>query len=208
MLILIWVRRGTLGNRTPNSPTMPDPTEIENMEEAQITAVCNTEVEKAITPRKRKRSEYGTYTPETRAKMARYAIENGPSKAALHFSKEMGREVNESTVRSIKKLFQSSPSKNKLSVLRHSSRGRPLKLGQYDDLVKAYIRRLRVAGGVVNAQIVMTGAKGILMFKDSTLLKENGGTIDITKEWARSLLNRMGFSKRKGTKGIKHFPED
>lgn len=77
-----------------------------------------------------------------------------------------------------------------------SPRGRPLKLGQYDDLVKAYIRRLRVAGGVVNAQIVMAGAKGILMFKDSTLLKENGGgggTIDITKEWARSLFNKMGF---------------
>lgn len=29
--------------------------------------------------------------------------------------------------------------------------------------------------GVVNAQIVMAGAKGILMFIDSTLLKENGG---------------------------------
>lgn len=35
-----------------------------------------------------------------------------------------------------------------------------------------------------------------------------GGTIDITKELARSLLNRMGFSKRKGTKGVQHFPED
>lgn len=61
---------------------------------------------------------------------------------------------------------------------------------------------------VVNVQNVMAGAKRILMFKDSTLLKENGGTIDITKEWAPSLLNRMGFSKRKGTKEIKHFTED
>lgn len=54
----------------------------------------------------------------------------------------------------------------------------------------------------------MAGGIGILVFKDSTLLKENGGTIDITKKWARSLLNRMSFSKIKGTKGINYFPED
>lgn len=75
-----------------------------------------------------------------------------------------------------------------------SPRGRPLKLGQYDDLVKAYIRRLRVAGGVVNAQIVMAGAKGILMFKDSTLLKENEILIVPDRHNQKiSLLNRMGF---------------
>lgn len=98
--------------------------------------------------------------------------------------------------------------KDKMKMFPLSPRGRPLKLGQYDDLVKTYIRRRRVAGGVVNAQIVMAGAKGILMFKDSTLLKENGGTIDITKECARPPLNRMGFSNGQGTKGVKHFPED
>lgn len=45
--------------------------------------------------------------------MARYAIEDGPAKAVRHLIKELGREVNESTIRSIKKLFQSSPSKKK-----------------------------------------------------------------------------------------------
>lgn len=54
MSILKWVRGGTLGNKTPNSPTLPDPTEIENTEEAQITAVCNAQVENATTTRKRK----------------------------------------------------------------------------------------------------------------------------------------------------------
>uniref|UniRef100_K1PB06 Tripartite motif-containing protein 2 n=1 Tax=Magallana gigas TaxID=29159 RepID=K1PB06_MAGGI len=51
MSILNWVRSGTLGNKTPNSPTLPDPTEIENTEEAQITAVGNAEVENVTTPR-------------------------------------------------------------------------------------------------------------------------------------------------------------
>lgn len=87
MSILNWVRRGTLGNKTPNSSTLPDPTEIENTKEAQITAVCNAEVENVTTPRKRKRSEYGSYTPETRAKMARYASISQHSQKE-HFSTE------------------------------------------------------------------------------------------------------------------------
>ena len=90
----------------------------------------------------------------------------------------------------------------------HSPRGRPLKLGQYDELVQAYVRKLLAARGVVNTQIVMAGARGVLLFKDKNLLKEYGGSIDITKDWAKSLLKRMGFSKRKGTKGVKHLPDD
>lgn len=58
MSILNLVRRGTLGNRTLNPPTMPDRTELVNTEEAQITAVCNTEVKKAITPKKKKTQEH------------------------------------------------------------------------------------------------------------------------------------------------------
>lgn len=52
MSILNWVRRGAFVNRTPNSQTMPDPTE--STQEGQITDVCNTEVGKAITLRRRK----------------------------------------------------------------------------------------------------------------------------------------------------------
>lgn len=107
--------------------------------------------------------------------MACSAIKNGPAKTACHFSEDLGREVAESTIRSIQTLFQGSPSKNTLSVLPYSPHGRPLKLEQYDDLVKAYIRRLRVAGGVVNAQTVITGAEGIVLFKDSTLLQKKMG---------------------------------
>lgn len=157
---------------------MPDPTQIENMQfKKHKSLLCVILKWKKPSPPCRKiiRSEYGTYTPETTAKIARYAIENGPAKAACHFSEDLGREVTESTIRSTQTLFQGSPSKNTLSVLPYSPRGRPLKLEQYDDLVKAYIRRLRVAGGVVNAQTVITGDKGIVLFKDSTLLQKKMG---------------------------------
>lgn len=85
----------------------------------------------------------------------------------------------------------------------HSSRGRPLKLGVYDELVKAYVRKLRVAGEVVNSQIVMAVARRVILYKYKPLLKENGGPIEITKDWTLSLLERMEC-----TKGVKHFPED
>lgn len=128
------------------------PTEIENIEEAQIAAVCNAGVENVTILRKK------------------------PTVSEGH---KLQRQGQKWTVLSSKSVI--------LSLL--------------GTLVRNCLR-------VVNVQNVMAGAKRILMFKDSTLLKENGGTIDITKEWARSLLNRMGFSKRKGTKGIKHFTED
>lgn len=73
--------------------------------------------------KKRQRGEYGSYSPETRTKIAKYAIENGPTKAAAHFSKTLGRKLNESTVRSIKKHFLASPSKSKEQRLPHFPRG-------------------------------------------------------------------------------------
>lgn len=52
--------------------------------------------------RKRKRGAYCTYDDETRAKIARYAIDNGVMKASRKFTTDLGTKVNESTVRSIK----------------------------------------------------------------------------------------------------------
>ena len=39
-------------------------------------------------------------------------------------------------------------------------------------------------------------------------LQRYGGHINITKTFAISNLHRMGFVKRKGTKGVKHLPAD
>ena len=55
--------------------------------------------------RKRKRGEYSHYTPEQKAKIARFAIDNGNSRATKHFSESMGRTINESTFRSCKAAY-------------------------------------------------------------------------------------------------------
>ena len=52
-------------------------------------------------------------------------------------------------------------------------------------------------------QVVVAAAKGIAEAKDATLLVENGGPIDVTKDWGKRLLGRMGFVKRKCTTAAK-----
>jgi hypothetical protein len=49
----------------------------------------------------------------------------------------------------------------------------------------------------VNSAIVRAAAKGIVLSHDRSLLFENGGHIELTKSWARSLLKRMNMVKRK-----------
>ncbi len=60
-------------------------------------AILNESVEKALEV-KGKRGKYNRYSPEDRAKIGTYAVENGASKAARHYSKIMGVVI--STVRS------------------------------------------------------------------------------------------------------------
>lgn len=49
------------------------------------------------------------------------------------------------------------------------------------------------------------------MSKDPSKLLSKGGQIKITKSWAKSILTRMGFRKRKGTNAgkvsVSHFEE-
>ena len=44
----------------------------------------------------------------------------------------------------------------------------------------------------------MATARGVVISHDSNLLAENGGYIDITKDWAKRLLQRMNMVKRQG----------
>ena len=45
--------------------------------------------------------------------------------------------------------------------------------------------------------VVMVAAEGMVMSKDANLLACNGGGINLTKYWAKSLLRRMGMVKRR-----------
>ena len=63
--------------------------------------------------------------------------------------------------------------------------------------VQEYVEIQRRVRTAINSAAVMAAAEGIISVRDITKLIEHGGHISITKSWAKSLLHRMGYVKRK-----------
>ena len=79
-------------------------------------------------------------------------------------------------------------------------RGCPYLLGKdFDRQVQTYLTHLRSTGLPVNTAITLGVAEGIVKNEDSNQLATNGGHIVLTKSWAKGLLTRMCFVKRRST---------
>ena len=213
----------------PLSPILPDPRNAEMPEKAENMVHANAEVEKILTT-KRKRGEYSHYDSEQRAKMARYAVEHGVARIAKYFSGKLRKNVNESTVRSLKKQYlklskeidsgsvtddvdsgstsDDVDSSGAIKVMDRKPRGPPTLLGKYEKEVVDYIQSLCLSGGMVNRPIVIVTARGIVINKEKSLLSNFGSPIDLSKSWAQSFLGRLGYVKRKGTKAARKVPDD
>ena len=63
--------------------------------------------------------------------------------------------------------------------------------------VQEYIRDARKRGLPINTSVVIGVGYGIVMKKDTNRLTDVHGEIKLTYEWAKNLLRRMGFVKRK-----------
>ena len=74
---------------------------------------------------------------------------------------------------------------------------------ELDKQVKSYIGYLRERGAAVNTAIVLGVAQGIMRNHHSNLLACNGGHICLGKPWAKNLLLRMGYVKRRGSTSAK-----
>ena len=184
--------------------------ELEGANDNVSRVLCGGDGESAkLTPR----AHYNDYTAKERAEIGKYAAENGPTKAARCFSERLGRKVPESSARRFKSEYlqkikamardrdNGDESENVALVVNSlptKPRGRPLLLGQdLDKAVQDYVSAMRTVGGVINTAIVMAAAEGIVSAHDVAKLSSRGGHIHITKTWAQSLLNRMGYVKRK-----------
>ena len=153
------------------------------------------------------RGKYATYTELERARIGKYAAENGTTRACKHFSEVFKKNVPETTVRRLKceyisQLNEKRKSSNKkdceVSKLPTKPRGRPLLVGTVlDKAIQDYINALRSTGGVVNTSIILAAAEGIIGARYPGRLKREGGDLILTKDWAKSLMKRMGFVKRK-----------
>ena len=96
-----------------------------------------------------------------------------------------------------------------ISELPIKKRGCPLLLGEeLDKQVQSYLTSFRESGAVVNTAIAMGCAEGIVRSADSNMLAVNRGHILITKDWAKNLLSRMGFVKRRASTKAKVSVED
>ena len=128
-----------------------------------------------------------------------------------HFTGICGHVVPESTVRKFRDAYhadlkaQSSANSGPVSVLSLpcKPKGRPLLLGNLDNVVKQYILQLRAVGGVINVDVVMAAARGIVESKSRSMLVEYGGKIAIERSWSKFLLTRLNFVKCKGSTAAK-----
>ena len=134
---------------------------------------------------------------------------NGNNATVRKFQAEFPH-LNESTVREFKKKYNpeiANAAKKKREVAniipRYSSQtGRPLLLGELDNMVQTYIIHLSNRGGVVNRAIANATAQALLI-RYSYLV----GEIDVSSSsWAQSLFRRMGFKKRRKTSSAVDIP--
>ena len=158
------------------------------------------------------------YSGKEKAEIAKRAAVYGISTTIRHYAKiDPKRVLLSSSVFDWKKQYQQEIQKRKrkgdedfeITALPCKKRGRTLLLGNVlDGRVQSFIRDMRCHGVVINTAVVMGCAEGIVSYHDSNLLAENGGHITINKDWAKSLLHRMGYVKRKVSTSVKVPPKD
>ena len=67
--------------------------------------------------------------------------------------------------------------------------------------VKTIMFGTSTAGTDISHLFVMAIGNGVVKSNNSILLKENGGSLQLTEDWASEVLKSMNWVKRKGTTG-------
>ena len=190
-----------------SSSSLPDPNGALSCVVPPRAIQMANEMVTDLTQTAKKRGQYNSFSPQLRAAMGKYSSVHGSTRAARYYTRVLKKPICESTIRSIAKAYQDElhqkhqrddPDEDEIRELPIKKRGRPLLLGEeLDKQVRLYLQKIRDNNGSVSNRLVIAGAKGIVSAQDKSLLVENGGHILLNKEWARSLLSRMGFVKRK-----------
>jgi transposase-like protein len=192
----------------PPPAGLPDPREQATPEAAAEYQAANEEILQ-LTPEERsqskKRGPYKRFDEEKRLKIAEDAVMNGSTWAANKWG------INESTVRSIRdqrnlrmKEKRNDGNLEPLDSLPTNPRGRPKLLPEeVDNSVQRHLKAIRSSGGVVNRSIAMATGRGIL--------RASQAKTDVTPgrlgvPWAVSMLRRLGYVQRKGTKAARKVP--
>lgn len=123
--------------------------------------------------------------------------------ARRKFARQYDCDFKESTLRRFAKEYRDEVrrrrSVNDLSrvcTLPVKKNGRPLLLGEIDQVLQNYITQLRAP---ITTAVVRASARGLLLAMDRSRLQEFGGPATLSIPWARSLLKRMNYTRRKAT---------
>ena len=181
----------------------------------QVVQQVNDEV-KELQKKGRKRGQYKKLPLKEKLTIAKYASEHGVARAVQHF-KEM--KLKNSSVFDWKKLYEKELKDRRksavygeevvVSSLPMKQCGRPPLLGtKYDTLLKKLIVSMRSRGSPIGTAVVCGVGRGIMLKHDKASLEEFGGTIKLTKEWSKSVLRRMGYTKRRANSKSKVLPEN
>ena len=179
---------------------------LKKVPKASIRAVEKELKERAEAVANIRSGSYVKITDKERATIGGYAARNGVTAALHHFKQTKEYPgLKEATVRGWKNLYQEElkrRSKKRGSCndpiiqLPAKRRGRPLLVGNHLEAeIKLFLEAMRKDGSVVNTQVVIATAVGVISSYDANLLAEHGGPIEITKDWAKRLLGRMGLVK-------------
>ena len=150
-----------------------------------------------------KRGQYQKLSGEDKAAIAKYALENVIANTLRHFKEKNlkatsvsdWRNTYEGVLKEKKKLGEAE-----VKSLPGKTRGRPPLLGRKcDDILQQLIVSMRSRGSPVGSSVTIGVGRGIMMRHNKSLLQEFGGPIILGKEWAKSVLRRMGFTKRRAS---------
>ena len=193
----------------PSGDNLPDPTgPLSKKIPSKAIVIANQKVTKVLEKQggKSVRGHYHTLTPAQKLTVGKRAPEHGTTPAIQFFAKKHPKlPLKETTVRRLKNMYQSQVQQKRSDISSPEDffakkTGQPLMIGEdLDKQVRDCVGYLRSTGAVVNTAVVIASAEGILMYKDPGLLSR----INLTKGWAKYLLHRMGFVKRKVTSKAK-----
>ena len=145
------------------------------------------------------RGNYKKYADEDRYKIGKYASENGSAATVQKFKSDFPK-LNESAVRDFKRKYEeklkiSKKKGENISTLVTEKRGRPLLLGKLGEIVQKYIKAASNRGAVISRSMASAAAKALLVRYPDMV-----GMIDVeNSSWAKSLFQRMSYSRRKAT---------
>ena len=171
-----------------------------------------------------RKTPYLVLTPAQRFAVGKRAAEHGVMATIRYYAKRFPNlALKETTVRRIKNVYLSELKKGSFEVshsgessdsevvqqLPPKKKGRPLLIGEdLDRQVRDYLQVLRKNGAPVNTAIVIACGDGIVRSKDANLLAINGGSITLSKDWAKYILKRMGWVKRRASSKAKVMVEN